>query len=203
MTGVNPKNIYYRFRSRPRPGYSLVELIVAVSIFAIAFVTIAAIFVGFSLSQSRAGQSQRLLSEGNYILESIAREVRMNAVAYSCGCYNPATQTDYICLTSESGQRTHFYYDGSPGAQKIYLLKDTVGTGCANNSYPALNPDFIKVTNFSLRTIPSSAPQAVDAPASAVYQPITIINLSVETGSGKNFIHYDFQTAVSSRYYGL
>ena len=47
-------------------GYTIVEMMVTVSIFTLAFVAISAIFLGYNTAQSNASVSQRLLNEGNY-----------------------------------------------------------------------------------------------------------------------------------------
>ena len=67
-------------RGVKREGYTIVEMLVAVAIFSLAFITISVIFLGFTGAQSRAAVSQRLLNEGSYMLELVARENRMHAV---------------------------------------------------------------------------------------------------------------------------
>jgi len=199
MTGNN--NI--KLQKISNDGYTMVELLVAVAVFALAFVAITAIFVGFSLAQSRAAQGQRLLSESNYIFEAVAREIRMNRIDYDCGCsgYDPAETKGYICLVSETGAQVHFNYDSDN--DKIQVWKDPNGSSTCPGTFVDMNPDFMSVTAFTMETYPVVSPLSPDPLDVNVYQPLTTINMTVEAGRGSAQVSYDFQTAVTSRYYGL
>ena len=189
-----------------RRGYTIVEMLVTVAIFALSFVTIAAIFVGFSTAQTRAGVSQRLLNEGNYLLEVLAREIRMNAIDYDCSAANPATSHDYICLRSVDGESIHFrLFDdvANPSTTvDLQVCKDFSASPCALSSdWTTLNPDFLKINELSFQTHPIQNPLRQDVPDEQLYQPVTTILMTVEAGRGRAVQTYELQTSVASRVY--
>src|SRR3989344_4022602 len=113
---------------RQQSGYTLVEMLVTVSIFALAFIAIGAIFLGYSTAQSRASTAQRLLNEANFFLESIAREIRSHAVDYDCS----AEMTDaYICLRSpEDSSVVQIRVTEVSGEKQIWMCRGFTETVC-------------------------------------------------------------------------
>ena len=196
----------------PTNGYTLVEMLVAVAIFALAFGAIAAIFIGFTTAQGRATQAQKLLNEANYLFESVAREIRNNAVDYTCpevagnGAYG---QTCYICLRTSEGGVVHIRYVN----QDVQICRELSNPECHAIGHPenwySLTPAGVLVTNMYFYVIPTLDPSkpefANDWWGSPEFfvpnQPLTTIIMAVEGGTGKSKQTYHFQTAVSSRVY--
>ena len=63
-----------------RAGFTLLELLIAISIFSILVVVVAGIYVAFSRAQAEVRASQRLLNDSQYAIEVMAREIRNNLI---------------------------------------------------------------------------------------------------------------------------
>jgi len=184
-------------------GFTLVEMLITVSIFAIAFIAIGAIVIGFSSAQSNASESQRLLNEGNFLLEAIAREIRMSAIDYSCGL-DLATTHDYICLRSSDTGSIHIRFRQVTSPSTLEICSDSDSLPCTDTAdWTVLNPDFLRINNVAFYTFPTENPLAFDAHPDQIYQPVTLILMEIETGGGKRLQQFQLQTTVSSRIYNF
>ena len=191
---------------RNHDGYSLVEMVVAAGIFALAFVVIAAIFIGYSTAQGRAAIAQRLLNDGNYLMELVSREVRMNAIDYSCTAASPAIDHKYICLRSADGRAVHIRFDDAPSQLVLKICKDYSAAPCAlaSSNWTDLNTQStLKITAVEFHSYPTVNPLGADVVSAQTYHPFTIVRMTVQGGRGKSQQTYSFQTAVSSRIYNF
>ena len=58
-------------------GFTLVELLVAMSIFAIVITTVVGVFININNNQKRINGLYTLQKEGNFLMEKMSREIRM------------------------------------------------------------------------------------------------------------------------------
>ena len=179
-------------------GYTIVEMLVSVAVFGLAFIAIGAIFIGFSTAQSRASVSQRLLNEGNFVLEAVAREIRMNAIDYDCGLMS----SRYICLTAPDGTETHFRFNDPSAPNILQACSDPVSVGVAC-SWINLHSSDVDITNVEFHVFPQNDPFAPNAPDGDIFQPITTILMTIQAGVGRGQQIFDLQTSVTSRLYNL
>ncbi|MBI4414916.1 MAG: type II secretion system protein, partial [Candidatus Kerfeldbacteria bacterium] len=77
-----------RFARPHRKGFTLVEILTVVSIFAVTSLIATNIFVITSRFQRKAATSQKLQGDIRFAVEAIAREVRFGTIDY--GCYAPS-----------------------------------------------------------------------------------------------------------------
>jgi len=83
MTGVN-----FMFKKvKKQSGFTLIEVVVALGIFSIATTYAIGIFVQSNQVQRRTANVQRVLSDARYVLEVMAREVRMGEIDYDYSGY--------------------------------------------------------------------------------------------------------------------
>jgi prepilin-type N-terminal cleavage/methylation domain-containing protein len=190
------------YKLQTNKGYTLVELLVTVSIFALAFLAIGAIFLGFSTAQSRAGNAQRLLNEGNFLFESVAREIRMRAIDYDClEAANYESETDYVCLKSIDGAKVHFQVIDQTGSDyDIQICRDFTGSACT--TWRSIKPSFLTVTKAEFYISPVNNPLDSND-FNEIFHPLTLITMTIETGSGRTVKKHNFQTTVSSRLYNF
>ena len=87
-------------------GFTLVELLIAVSIFALLSVIISGIYLAFSKSQARTKVSQSLLNDAQYILETVAKEIKNNEIVG----IGTSGDTDIYTLKKENGDLVYFEY---------------------------------------------------------------------------------------------
>jgi len=182
-------------------GYTIVEMMVTVSIFALAFIAMAAIFLGFNTAQSNASVSQRLLNEGNHMFEAIAREIRMNSIDYDCGVIY-GSDNSKVCLKSlDTGESIHFRVEGAWPGTVVQVCSEIEDPACTDvGDWNTLNVGFIHINKFTFRVFPDEDPSTTSDP-DKVSQPMVLINMSMQAGTGKAVQTYDFQTLVSSRVY--
>lgn len=182
-------------------GYTLVEMLVTVSIFALAFTAIAAIFLGFTTAQSRASNAQKLLNEGNFVFEAIAREVRMHSIDYTCPGVVYADDKDGICLRSiDGGESIQFHYDSI--AKTVSVCKKIGPSQCLVSDWRVLHPDTITVSNFKWHVFPTEDPLRT-TDVDKMFHPLVTLQMTIEAGTGRARQEYDFQTAVTSRAYSF
>ncbi|MEK7497127.1 MAG: prepilin-type N-terminal cleavage/methylation domain-containing protein [Patescibacteria group bacterium] len=89
------------FTSKRVPGFTLMEIVIVLALFALASVLIAGIFVNMQTTQRRVRDNQELITDARYLLEVIAREVRSDFIDYT-GQPLPVN-TDVLSLKSPSG----------------------------------------------------------------------------------------------------
>ncbi|MBI5765715.1 prepilin-type N-terminal cleavage/methylation domain-containing protein [Candidatus Falkowbacteria bacterium] len=75
-----------------KSGFTLVEVLVAMGIFAVVSVIISSISLNVNNLQQNTANYQRLQNDGRYIIEKLAREIRGREVRYPVG----ATSTDQL-----------------------------------------------------------------------------------------------------------
>lgn len=84
-------------------GYTLVEMIVAVGIFAIVSVLIAQLFVTFTRTQQRTTNQQQIQSDARIVLAQVSDRIRSGVIdyaSYGAGVSNP---TESLFLVDENG----------------------------------------------------------------------------------------------------
>ncbi len=64
-------------------GFTLMEIVIVLALFALASILIAGIFVNMQTTQRRVRDNQELITDARYLLEVIAREVRSDFIDYS------------------------------------------------------------------------------------------------------------------------
>ena len=194
-------------------GLSLVELLVAVSIFSILAVIIAGIYVAFSNSQARAQAGQRLLNDSQFALEAMAREIRDNAIFYiSWPCVDIDVEepgvsiTDCLYLQKENGDIIGFA--GDVNRNLLFYLTRTFDEDIGyyrwyTTGLVFIGPmDNIDIERLDFRISPDldSDPFETDGPNQ---QPKVTIRLQTTLLGGQDIerVTYDLQTTVSSRVY--
>lgn len=212
-------------------GFTLIEILVTISIFGSVVVMISAVYIGFSHIQARANATQRILNDSQFILEAMAREIRNDLILD----YNP---TDARCeavigdnylgcilLQREDGQVvtfTHYFNsadatDSKNGNLYFILLgncDDTLTTCQWGDAYTddtqnyesytiMLGPSLsnIQVDALAFNITPDTDPFVLGGPAR---QPKVTVQLDVSyasTGDEFKDVRQLLQTTVSSRVY--
>ena len=63
-------------------GFTLVELIVAVSVFSLLSIVMGGIYLSFTKSQTRTKASQSLLNDSQYVLEILSKDFKSNEIIF-------------------------------------------------------------------------------------------------------------------------
>lgn len=166
-------------------GFTLVEILVVVFIFALVMLIASAILVSAVRAQRYNLAYQELLDQTSYVMEYMSRALRMAKQDESGGCIGGTftknetygTDGDNIKFLNQDGDCTEFFLDGG----QLKKDDDTVETPTpiALTATPHLN-----VTDFDINLIPSGG------------QPMVQISLLIGGGEGTSI---KIQTSVSQR----
>ena len=120
-------------------GFTLMELVVSIAVFSILSLVIMGIYVAFSNNQWLAQAGQKVLNDGQYALEVIAREIRNDAVYYGAApnCPQDAGNDYDYCLRLQQGDGSIIAFVGYNNSTQIFYAK-----------YNGLDWDITELINF-------------------------------------------------------
>jgi prepilin-type N-terminal cleavage/methylation domain-containing protein len=188
------------FKNRNRKGFTLVEVVVAMSIFSVLTVVVSGIFVNVSNLHRQTANLQRLQNDGRYMIEKIAREIRSREVDYPL--INP--QTCLLFKPDELGNILMVQYidDG-----KIGYSLDPSDKDCSNNpdnpdSWAALNATDVEVKNLQFVVSPLADDVWNQEPEYNIQPRVTILlTIANREGADKHRQEVTLQTTISSKLY--
>lgn len=160
-----------------RRGFTLIELLIVTAIFSIAFLIATSVFVSVQKNQRGIAGRQRIVADGRYILEAMARSVRLGTIDYryyadpdaSCLVTNPASDCasdatwvannpvsltkpiDRLVVRDQNGLQTCYGINGTT------LVSSSGGVNCETSS-TNITPSDIVVTKFEVAISPFSDP---------------------------------------------
>lgn len=168
-------------------GFTLVELLIAAALFAFVMTSVTQLFAAALDIQRRAIGYQAIQENALFVLESIAREVRVSTIiSGNTDCSGiPNSETNTITLQHPvNGIVT---YDYNPSTGMITRLSSVKGGLAA-----AITSDSVKVTQFKFCV----AGVGLDNQQVRVTMPIT---LQASAGKGDATVSISLQTTVVSR----
>jgi prepilin-type N-terminal cleavage/methylation domain-containing protein len=176
-------------------GFTLVEMIVAVALFAIVM-TVATGAIFTIVNANRNAQSiNSVITNLNFAVESMLRDIR-TGYDYSCGdgtgSYGDLGNAVHDCPTGAGGSSVAFV--NSEGAQVQYR-------------FDSINHKIVKKTNALNSEVDITAPEVyvdtltyfVDGATVPGQQPHMLVRIKGSAGSVKNKSNFDIQTYVSQR----
>lgn len=175
-------------------GFTLVEMLVTVSIFAIVSVVTSSIFINVNNLQQQTRNLQRLQNEGRYLLEKIAKEIRGRELDYgSVGFPNGGLTEQLDFKADELGDLMSIRFDAQN--EKILIS--------VNGEEEALNSDQVEVKDLQFKVSPSNNPFSQTATSSEVMQPRVTISMKLSNkGVPERYLkNLDLQTTISSKIY--
>lgn len=176
-------------------GFTLIEIMIAVFIFALLSTVVAGIYVAFSQSQTRSQASQKLLSETQFSLDSLAREIRNGQIDYSnvCANFGQTFGQDCLSLINSNGFPIVFLFDGT-SSLKHYVHDGT--TWQPGGAILPVDGTVLEQINFSID--PVTDPFLDDGPNRI---PFVTIEAKIKVDTTRNIekVTYNLQTSASSR----
>lgn len=204
-----------------RSGFTLIEMIVSVSVFSITIVAATGIFLSVTEVQRSAVASQNVQESMRYVFEALSKEVRMTGQATtSCdtwldtinnsgqklqdatfstvnSVFNKGTYSsnDFLYFKNQYDQCTAYYLASS--SLNICRLVDSGGTPttvCTN-----ITPSNVKIVRLYFNIIDNNIG------VFAVKQPLVTIAMDAEIISGKqkDKAPIKLQSSISGRTYGF
>jgi len=141
---MNYKNYLKRINSSSK-GFTLVELLVAISVFVAAVTSISAIYIAIIRSQQKSNIQRLTQQDARYAIETITREVRMATGGIRDGVNYPAI---YV-LNNQNNQTlviTTTNYENGQVEQKTFKLEN----GQITVNGDPITSNKLKVTEFKL-----------------------------------------------------
>lgn len=144
-------------------GFTLIEILVGIAIFAALVLVVGGIFMSFATSQRKAKTIQDVQENARFIVESMAKEIRMSVV----NSLSPDGKT--LSITPPYGEGTFNYQFGADS--KLYrrgyaISSDNLAiTGRFNVIKPGGSEDFSKATLVTIVMRVESLPKNVASSA--------------------------------------
>lgn len=196
-------------------GFTLLEMLVSVFLFAVMTLAISGIYVGFTSLQARSRSYERLLNDSNYVVELMAKEFRTNTIfdytpSDSCTTLLGADHPEECMIFVRADGKLEAFMVYGP-TNSLYFITPTcqpdyVSCTWADNvqNYtvllaPELNG--IEVDDLLFKIVPSSDPFVSDTGVNR--QPMITMQLQT-TYPGVNVtqnVSQSLQTTVSARIY--
>ncbi len=191
---------------RPRRGFTLMEIVVAMFIFSLASVIIASIFVNVQRVQQRIRNVQTTSTDARYLLDVLAREIRSDTVDYPSYTApgSPCTLTPLpppACLLLLGSNKQPVWFRKAValtcGSTDCVQISRDRGVTWKTITSPNLSVDLL---NFYVTPLTDPFAQSGTPPD---VQPQVTIVLSLSTVDAKveNRLSTYLQTTVTSRAY--
>ena len=118
-------------RLRRKKGFTLVEVIIASSIFTIVSLIGVTVFVNVTRIQKRISLENAMYEDGRFMMERLAREIRENTVDYE-EYYNKNVEGSVQYGQEYGCYSTRFYNPGSAGGVDN-VPSNGLGAFCSSN----------------------------------------------------------------------
>lgn len=157
----------------PKSGFTVIELIVAMSVFVIAIALITGVFVRSMQSQRQVNLLMSINSEASLILERVAREIRVgyNFQFAGGGCGSGSSNITFYRAIRGTETQVTYNWDGSN--ENIERQGDPI------------NASQVAIKRFCFREIHSDNPE--------------VVNVVLSAGPRDDAYTVDLQTTISAR----
>lgn len=192
-------------------GFTLMEVVLATAIFAVATVAVSDIFVRVNKAQRKTQGIQETASDARFAIESIARTIRLSEIDYDYygGAVNVLGEN---ILALRSGSDTPIKFSRQNGSvcpensASVYCLAVCLEESCLTSDWQSLTPRGVDLALLNFLIYPLQSPYKFDSLTGSYKtdtQPrVTIIsnteNITAAASDQKSFW---VQTTVSTRIY--
>ncbi len=173
---TNPK------RTTNNAGFTLIELLVAAAVFMFVVSGVAGLFTTALDIQRRATGMQRIEENAQYVLETIAREIRVSTV----------TSGDTDCSSGSTPANQRLVIKHPVNGTVTYDYNTTSGIGVITRNSQSLTSSDVNVTEFAFCVSGSSA----DGKQTRVTIPMTLQSVA---GRPTTRVSVSLQTTITSR----
>ncbi len=188
-------------------GFTLVEMMVAITVFATASVIISDLFLSFNRSQRRAQASQAVQSDARVLLANIVDKIRSGEINYSVYTPNVSNPETELHLVGNDG--TEFVIRRSDSDFVNTVCPSAIATPCleisddGGSTFSPMTSERLRVVGVQFYISPIESPTVQSGPGVFTYnvQPRVTVVLGFQGTStqaaeqGTAFV----QTTVSSR----
>lgn len=177
-------------------GLTLLEMIVSISLFVVALLSVTQIFILVIEGQRNAIAARNVQENMRYALEVMAKELRNAHLDNGeCGADDPVNVDDDLIYDDDNLGNYLKFKNYHHECAQYSLENDAEGIGrikiTRDNNSGYITPNEINVANLKFNTSDGSA------------QPLVTIKIDIETVGGKvkHKQEMEIQTTISARYY--
>lgn len=154
-----------------RAGFTLIEMLVVAGVFAVAFLLATTMFARVQSNQRGIAGRQRIVADGRYLLEAMARTVRLGAIDYKyyrnpddiAGTNDPIDLTrpakisgaSILVVRDPRGDQTCYRWEGPGKALQTVTVSNSAR---CDGTWTDITPSDVVVTNFQVLIAPVSDP---------------------------------------------
>ena len=181
----------YLGHSGRQSGFSLIEALVAATIFAIAATSMTGVYLAVQRLNQAARSLTAVQQNARFVMEDISKIVRNGQINYAAyGGPVPQPSAQYLYLIDRDGQPVRISYNA--GNQTLDLQK---GSGATTNYMGAE----VRVLNFRAYVWPDNDPFIIPVP---LEQPTVTVFLDLQSNLNPRFVERaQMQTTVATRQY--
>lgn len=161
-------------RQNNQKGFTIIEMLIAMSIFVLIVIIVVNVYVVITNSQRKTIATQRVLDDTRFLLEAIAQEVRLGTIDYSfyeskgIDLHPLITDDNYVLAIVDQAQRLVLFRrsSDSPGANngqgdKVQYCMEETPSDCdlADESvWTNITPASVQITDLRFIITPSANP---------------------------------------------
>jgi len=166
--------VHQAIKNSKQGGFTLIEMIVALSIFVMIILIVVNVFVVINNTQRKTVAMQRVQDDVRYLLEAVAQEIRLGTINYAhygdmeYDLHELDTEGEFVlALTNQADEQ--IFFRRSPGAlgpgtgTKVQYCSEA-GTGVcdeeAGTGWYDITPESVEITNLRFIITPSADPMA-------------------------------------------
>lgn len=180
-------------RIRKQKGFTLVEMLVAMSIFAVFVGVMIGSYTGIVRGQREANDYRTMYAESRRVFESVIYELRDGMVDYGCNNVKNPSLNELYLISKDGKTHTHIF-------EKEGVLKMKKGSGEDKD----LNSFEVKAKNVKFNFYPAVDPYDSEYVMKNGYQFHPFVNMKMTFEKEKrdgSFFTVDLETTISSRIY--
>lgn len=178
--------------TKNRKGMTLLEMMVAVSIFIVITLLTSQIFVMITSGQRRSIAQQNTQENMRYIFEVLGKEIRQ-AQRSDTQCFSSATNRNY----NTTPAKNILYFKNKSGECVSYAIVDDVLVVRRGDRTALATPSFLKITGLMFEVTDNLIVKGTEADV----QPRVTFKMKAEMKNLAENINLNMETTVSSRYY--
>ena len=181
-----------------RAGFTLIEMVISISIFMIFTTIVASSFTTLMRANRTANETQKIYFGVRGVFDTFSTELRNGTIDYSTGC-EPTPEAQKVCIVQSDGVHRDVY-TWDQGNKKLSVQKQSRAdldlAWSTVSPSQAMNDDSLPLNEVKLSVFPSKDPyDGANASDSAVqWQPALTIIMKVKDST--------LRTTYSSRTYG-
>jgi len=170
-----------------KKGFTLIELMTAVSVFAVVLIISMGSILGIFDANRKSRALKTVMSNINLAVESMSKEMRFGT-AYHCGS-NPPYATPQNCPAGEN----YLHFMSSDGVTEIsyYLNGQAINKAVSGGIIVPLTAPELVVDSLTFYTLGAGTGNTL--------QPKILMKVKVHAGTGKSRTDLTLQTLVSQR----